>query len=400
MGGDYRLDVNGTDNGAYALQIVDLDVSPQDALTLFDRTLSGKVDSFLISASQADELIVLRSGDIDGNGAIDVHDLDILLSELVKSVSESACGRRCDLNNDDWIDNADVAQLKAICGIACNRPPVANAGVRQTVEASSVAGASVTLNGTASSDPDGDPLSFAWAGPFGTVPGPTPTVVLPLGTNLLTLTVNDGRGGVGTASVTATIVDTTSPTISITSPAVVTYRLRQLVLANFSCVDVASGVASCTGAVPSGGQIDTATVGTKSFAVSAADKAGNTSVRSVNYSAGYGVCPLFDQTKAHKRGSTVPIKLQLCDFNAANASGSSIVVHASGLTQRDSTATSVVEDSGNANPDDNFRYDPTLGGTGGYIFNLSTTGLSTGTWVLNFTASGDPTQHSVQFDVK
>jgi hypothetical protein len=46
-----------------------------------------------------------------------------------------------------------------------------------------------------------------------------------------------------------------------------------------------------------------------------------------------------------------------------------------------------VEDSGNANPDDNFRYDRTLPG---YIFNLSTKPLVNGTWKLSFRSSNDP----------
>ena len=53
--------------------------------------------------------------------------------------------------------------------------------------------------------------------------------------------------------------------------------------------------------------------------------------------------------------------------------------------------------SGNANPDNNFRFDATLNG---YIYNLSTKGLSTGTWQLSFTVAGDPIIHVVQFDLK
>lgn len=55
---------------------------------------------------------------------------------------------------------------------------------------------------------------------------------------------------------------------------------------------------------------------------------------------------------------------------------------------------------GNANPDNDFRFDATLRGSGGYIYNLSSRGLSTGTWTLQFTASGDPLPHSVQFDLR
>ena len=55
--------------------------------------------------------------------------------------------------------------------------------------------------------------------------------------------------------------------------------------------------------------------------------------------------------------------------------------------------------AGNSNPDNNFRFDSTLGTSGGYIFNLSTAGLAAGTYALTFTVSGDPTLHSAQFAV-
>jgi hypothetical protein len=35
-----------------------------------------------------------------------------------------------------------------------------------------------------------------------------------------------------------------------------------------------------------------------------------------------------------------------------------------------------------------------------YIFNLKTTGLSTGTYALTFMATGDPIPHTVQFQVR
>ena len=50
--------------------------------------------------------------------------------------------------------------------------------------------------------------------------------------------------------------------------------------------------------------------------------------------------------------------------------------------------------------DNNFRFDPTLGSTGGYIFNLKTTGLTTGTYNLNFTVTGDSFGYAAQFQVK
>lgn len=77
-----------------------------------------------------------------------------------------------------------------------NRQPTADAGPNLQFDAGDQCQLAVTLDGGASSDPDGDPLTYAWSGPFGTVAGPTPTVVLPPGTHRITLTVQDDRGGV------------------------------------------------------------------------------------------------------------------------------------------------------------------------------------------------------------
>jgi hypothetical protein len=100
----------------------------------------------------------------------------------------------------------------------------------------------------------------------------------------------------------------------------------------------------------------------------------------------YGICYLYDQTKAVQHNATVPIKLQLCDAAGHNLSSSAITVTATTVAMV-SGGSGLVEDSGNANPDDNFRYDPTLPG---YIFNLSTKPLGSGTWRLSFRSSNDP----------
>lgn len=77
-----------------------------------------------------------------------------------------------------------------------NQLPLANAGADQTVVYAGPSGTSVTLDGSASSDPNGDSLSYTWTGPFseggGTATGVSPTVTLPLGESTITLVVNDG----------------------------------------------------------------------------------------------------------------------------------------------------------------------------------------------------------------
>lgn len=113
----------------------------------------------------------------------------------------------------------------------------------------------------------------------------------------------------------------------------------------------------------------------------------------------YGICVLYDQTRSVNSGATFPIKLYLCDVNGNDVSSSGIVLHATAVTNL-SGFSGPVESPGNANPDNDFRFDSTQGPTGGYIFNLSTAGLSTGTYGLQFTAGADPTTHSVNFGVK
>ena len=99
----------------------------------------------------------------------------------------------------------------------CNAPPVADAGADQIVECQSPSGALVTLDGSGSSDPDGDPLIFTWSGPFpevgGTTTGEMPMVSLPLGMSTITLVTNDGQVDSAGSSVEITVKDTTPPGI-------------------------------------------------------------------------------------------------------------------------------------------------------------------------------------------
>ncbi|MBI2323062.1 MAG: hypothetical protein HYU88_13460 [Chloroflexi bacterium] len=114
----------------------------------------------------------------------------------------------------------------------------------------------------------------------------------------------------------------------------------------------------------------------------------------------YTICPLYDRTKAAHGNAIIPIKLQLCDTSGTNLSSPAVTVHVVSIVPVSGSAPSAVVDAGNANPDDDLRYSAGLGGTGGYIFNLSTRGLGTGTYDLRFTAGRDPVVHAVQFQVK
>jgi hypothetical protein len=94
-----------------------------------------------------------------------------------------------------------------------NHPPVARICTIGNQAAGDACVASVGLDGTCSSDPDGDTLTYSWAGDFGTVTGPKPTVELAKGAHLITLTVDDGRGGTATDMAMVTVYDGTPPVI-------------------------------------------------------------------------------------------------------------------------------------------------------------------------------------------
>jgi hypothetical protein len=109
----------------------------------------------------------------------------------------------------------------------------------------------------------------------------------------------------------------------------------------------------------------------------------------------YAICLDYDPTKAVKSGATYPIKIQLCDINGSNVSSPDITVTAVGAGLISTSSYGDVMDAGNANPDNNFRFTSNR-----YMFNLKTTGLTTGIYNLYFTAGTDPVLHAVQFRVK
>jgi pre-peptidase len=107
-----------------------------------------------------------------------------------------------------------------------------------------------------------------------------------LGDASVTVTARDHAGNQTVVTNTVTVVDETSPTVSVTTPAEgATYELGAQVLADYACADEAngSGLDSCDGSVAQGAAVDTASLGQKTFTVNASDHAGNTESKSVTY---------------------------------------------------------------------------------------------------------------------
>ena len=184
-------------------------------------------------------------------------------------------------------DQRGVARPQGIAGdigaveLVLNQPPTANAGLDQpAVECTGVAGTgcvTVTLDGTDSSDPDDDALTYIWEP--GTLAGAVITPILPLGTHVFTLMVNDGRGGTDTDTVAVAVVDTIAP--SLTVPADITQvaasPLGDAITFTATATDAgdASPVVTCT---PASGA--TFLLGTTSIECVAEDVSGNISAPS------------------------------------------------------------------------------------------------------------------------
>lgn len=114
---------------------------------------------------------------------------------------------------------SDVPNDDTGSGISLNHPPVAVAAVLPDVmPATSKAGADVTLDGSGSSDPDGDALIYSWYdGDVLIARGKTANVKLAVGEHSIILTVFDGKDGL--TSTAPQSVEVTPRTLSIISVA-------------------------------------------------------------------------------------------------------------------------------------------------------------------------------------
>jgi len=101
-----------------------------------------------------------------------------------------------------------------LLGVHENHPPVADAGPDQTVHVASDCMATVTLDGSGSYDPDGDPLTYTWTWDGGTATGVNPEIHLPPSIYTITLVVYDGTED-SEDTVIINVGDTTPPEISL-----------------------------------------------------------------------------------------------------------------------------------------------------------------------------------------
>lgn len=102
--------------------------------------------------------------------------------------------------------------------VVINSLPVADAGADKTLECTGNGGATVLLDGSNSTDSDGDALTYTWRKNGNIIAGPstqsTAQVFLAVGVHNLELTVDDGIAGSSTDYVTITVTDFTPPVVT------------------------------------------------------------------------------------------------------------------------------------------------------------------------------------------
>jgi len=176
-------------------------------------------------------------------------------------------------------------------------------------------GAQLTYDYSCEDDPGGlGILACASTMPFG-----MPIDTSHVGTFSFSVTAVDAQLNLSQELVHYSIVDRTPPTITFTTPADgATYTLGQQVWASFSCDDHdGSGLNGCKGDVPNGTQLDTSSLGSKTFTVTAYDRAGNVAHETHSYAVLYDfsgfAAPIaaYPTATSMKAGAGVPVKFSL-----------------------------------------------------------------------------------------
>jgi len=178
-------------------------------------------------------------------------------------------------------------------------------------------GAFVTADYSCEDDPGG--LGIFEGGCSGTLPVGMPIDTSRVGSFSFWITAVDRGFNITQEGVHYSIVDRTPPTITFSTPADgATYTLGQQVSASFSCHDPnGSGIKDCYGDVLDGAQLDTSSLGSRTFTVSAYDRAGNSAKETHTYSVIYDFMGFASPASEYptatpmKAGESIPLKFSL-----------------------------------------------------------------------------------------
>ena len=149
-----------------------------------------------------DGVVVLYEWDWDNDGTYDESTTENTCSHTwTEPYEERVRLRVTDDSGLSSIDTADVTVIEY-----SNQAPAANAGNDQVIQRENSKGAEVTLDGSGSTDPDEDALTYEWVWDSGTESGVNPVIILRPGVTTVSLTVSDGDL-TDTDSVVVSIVD-------------------------------------------------------------------------------------------------------------------------------------------------------------------------------------------------
>ena len=162
--------------------------------------------------------LVWSRGDVASNSQV----ADILLQ------SADPVGRDA-VRLDTWTIHGGLNIHDALSYGVSNQPPVANAGPDQTVTDSDGNGSeTVTLDGTASTDPDGSIVSYEWSENGVVVAaGASPPVSLAVGLHTLTLLVTANDAATDTDTVVITVQEAPAPVADAVTITKATFNSRK-----------------------------------------------------------------------------------------------------------------------------------------------------------------------------
>jgi len=103
----------------------------------------------------------------------------------------------------------------------------------------------------------------------------------------------------------------------------------------------------------------------------------------------YGQKLVYNTTTQYRSGATIPIALQLRNAQGNNVSSASIAVLAVGVVNSSGTVVKAINAA--------FTFSR---GQVQYNYDLDTTGLTSGSYTVRFTAGSDPTTHLAPFSIK
>ena len=271
---NYRIDVTMTS----CENIADAVLTPDEAAVLNN---APTADAGLDQTSEITSITLDGSGSSDPDGNLLSYSWSLNGTEIATGVSPTISLADGSYTlvltvSDGELNDTDEVNIV----VATNQPPVADAGADQTFSCI-VGGTNVSLDGSASSDADGDALTYSWSlGGSEVSSAASFTDSLGGGVYAYLLTVSDGQAEATDTVVVTIITDDEAPVITLAG------ANPDSVVCLYSYADPGASVADNCDANPAmtvTSTVDTSLVGEYTITYSAVDASGNpaTAVRTV-----------------------------------------------------------------------------------------------------------------------